>query len=195
MLPRIFIFIGRSGSGKGTQATLLIELLRRKDTKNEVLYVSTGEEFRKIISADNFTAAKAREIVDSGRFGPAFLAVMMWAQVLTREYKKGEHLVIDGSPRTVPEAMVLGTVFGFYELSPVVIHIDVSREWASQKLRDRGRNDDTEAGISSRQNLFEKEIVPILTMYRQEKKIPMIKVNGEQAIKEVHRELLSKLTL
>ena len=193
MSPKIFIFMGRSGCGKGTQAKRLIETLKEKDASSDVLYVSTGEEFRKIIAANNYTSAKAREIVDSGKFGPAFLASMLWSNILTREYKQGQHIMIDGSPRTIPEAKVLGTTFGFYGVEPIVIYVNVSVLWASARLTKRGRNDDTPEGIASRMNLFGKEIMPIIEMYKKENKIPMIEINGEQAIDPVHEEIKKAL--
>ena len=50
-----FIFIGRSGSGKGTQAALLIQALKKSDPNREPLYVQTGQELRQFIQGSSFT--------------------------------------------------------------------------------------------------------------------------------------------
>ena len=45
-----FIFIGRSGCGKGTQVTLLQEHIKKQDHKRHILfYIETGERFRQFI--------------------------------------------------------------------------------------------------------------------------------------------------
>src|SRR3989344_985591 len=50
MSPQTIIFFGRSGSGKGTQARLLEEYLRKNDSsKRGVIYIETGARFRQFI--------------------------------------------------------------------------------------------------------------------------------------------------
>ena len=44
-----FIFIGRSGCGKGTQVTLLQEHFKKQDHKRHIFYIETGERFRQFI--------------------------------------------------------------------------------------------------------------------------------------------------
>jgi adenylate kinase len=181
MNKKVFIFIGKSGSGKGTQAKLLIEKLGHKN--ESVYYVSTGDEFRRVFSMNTYSSAKIKSIVDQGLFCPSFAAVSMWTNALFRDLKENEHIIIDGTPRSVSEAMVLDTLFPFYEAEPVVIYIDVSREWATEKLLGRARHDDTNDGISSRLDLFESDIVPI------------VDINGEQSVQDVHRDLMKAIEI
>jgi adenylate kinase family enzyme len=86
-------------------------------------------------------------------------------------------------------------VFSFYDVSPAVIYVNTSIEWSSDKLYKRGRHDDTKEGVASRMNLFEVEIMPIIEMYKKENKIPIIEVNGEQAIEKVHEDIKNALGL
>ena len=51
-----FIFIGRSGCGKGTQAKLIIEHLKEKTPDIPHFYLETGESFRKLMAEDSFTS-------------------------------------------------------------------------------------------------------------------------------------------
>ena len=62
--PQTFVFIGRSGCGKGTQAKLLIEELKKNDPAHEVMYIETGARIREFI-ADNagFTRDIVKEIL------------------------------------------------------------------------------------------------------------------------------------
>lgn len=193
MNKKVFIFIGKSGSGKGTQAKLLIEKLAKKDEK--VYYVSTGDEFRRVFGMNTYSSKKIKEIVDSGLFCPSFAAVSMWTNALFRDLKEDEHIIIDGTPRSVEEAMVLDSLFPFYKAEPFVIYIDVGREWATEKLLGRARKDDTDSGISSRLDLFDKQIVPIVEMYKARPNIPVHHINGEQSIEDVHKDLMKALEI
>lgn len=58
MTPQTFIFFGPSGSGKGTQARLLIEYLEKKDPERKTVYIETGRRFRDFITEASYTAKK-----------------------------------------------------------------------------------------------------------------------------------------
>ncbi|MES2409096.1 MAG: nucleoside monophosphate kinase [Patescibacteria group bacterium] len=193
MNKKVFIFIGKSGSGKGTQAKLLIEKLGQKG--ESVYYVSTGDEFRRVFGMNTYSSGLVKNIVDKGLFCPSFAAVSMWTNALFRDLKEDEHIIIDGTPRSVSEAMVLDTLFPFYDAEPVVIYIDVSREWATEKLLGRARHDDTNDGISSRLDLFDLQIIPIVDMYKSRENIIVHQINGEQSVEAVHKDLMSALEI
>ena len=50
MIPHTFIFVGQSGSGKGTQVDLLKEKLQKRHPNDEIYHLETGENFRKFIN-------------------------------------------------------------------------------------------------------------------------------------------------
>ena len=189
-----FIFVGRSGCGKGTQAKLLIDAVKSKKDEH-VYYVSTGDEFRKVLDQGTYTSTMLKNIVGKGGFAPSFAAVLMWATAMSRDLKENDHVLIDGTPRSLSEAGVLDTVFPFFDMKPVVIYVNVSREWASDRLRNRGRHDDTEEGITSRQNLFETDIMPILDMYKKRGAPQIFEINGERHIEDVHTDIKKALEL
>lgn len=193
MNKKVFIFIGKSGSGKGTQAKLLIEKLGQKN--ESVYYVSTGDEFRRVFAMNTYSSNKIKSIVDQGLFCPSFAAVSMWTNALFRDLKENEHIIIDGTPRSVSEAMVLDTLFPFYEAEPVVIYIDVSREWATEKLLGRARHDDTNDGIASRLDLFDSQIIPIVDLYKSREGLVVHHINGEQTVDAVHKDLMTALEI
>ena len=64
MKPQTFIFFGRSGCGKGTQATLLKEYMEKIDPKNKVLYVETGAKFREFMAKNNYSNGLAKAVID-----------------------------------------------------------------------------------------------------------------------------------
>jgi len=63
MDPQAFIFFGRSGSGKGTQAKLLVEALKEK-TGREVLYVETGQRFREFKTGETLSSELTKEVIE-----------------------------------------------------------------------------------------------------------------------------------
>ena len=56
------IFIGRSGCGKGTQAELLQEYIKKLDQQRLIFYIETGERFRQFIKEQSLSSRSAAEI-------------------------------------------------------------------------------------------------------------------------------------
>jgi adenylate kinase family enzyme len=191
---KAFIFIGRSGSGKGTQAKLLSDFLKVGGGEGSVLYVQSGYEFRNFVTGVSRTARLSKQINDQGGLQPEFLAVYMWVNMLVREYTGREHLIFDGTPRRPHEAGVLHSIFGFYGIEkPCVIYINVSADWSKQHLLIRGRHDDNEKDIHARLEWFEKEVAPTLQYYKDNPAYSFIEINGEQDIKAVFKDITEKV--
>ena len=47
--------------------------------------------------------------------------------------------------------------------------------------------------IKKRMAYFEKDVAPVIDYYEKESKHKLIKVNGEQSVEDVHREILEKV--
>ncbi|MBU6430954.1 MAG: nucleoside monophosphate kinase [Patescibacteria group bacterium] len=195
MLPQNFIFIGRSGCGKGTQAKLLKEHLSKIDPQRQVFYLQTGAEFRKFIQGGNYTQKLSRKILDRGGLTPEFLAVYMWSRALAENFKEDEHLIVDGSPRKFHEAGVLDSIFDFYKREkPYLVSIVASEGWAIERLRGRGRFDDNSDDIKARLSWYETDVLPAINFYRNNPRYVFLEINGEQTIEKVHRDILEKLS-
>ncbi|MEK7593653.1 MAG: nucleoside monophosphate kinase [Patescibacteria group bacterium] len=196
MMPQTFIFIGRSGCGKGTQAERLKKYITEHDSeKREIFYFETGGGVRKFIGGSNFSSSLAKKINESGERQPSFLAIWLWVGGLIDNVKGGEHIILDGSPRTLLEAEVLTTAFNFYSRGEVnVVYMNVSREWSEERLSERGRADDaTLAKRTKRSKWFDTDVMPAILYF---KKTPFYKfhdINGEQTIDKVHEEIVNKL--
>jgi adenylate kinase family enzyme len=195
--PLTFLFIGRSGCGKGTQVELLRKYFEDKDGRDSVVYVYAGQRMRDLIEkSDSFTSKLANKIMMTGGKQPDFFAIWAWSNELIDKLKENTHLIIDGSPRTLLEARVLDEAFDFYkrkEIRPILL--DVSYDWAAQRLKERGRFDDTEERIKKRFEYFDKYVVPAIEYYEKESKNRLIRVNGEQSIKKVHKDIMETLNL
>src|SRR3989339_1313419 len=192
--PLVFLLMGRSGCGKGTQAKLLIKYLRDNNL-GETLYVYTGEKLRNFAEKEETLAARMSKIkMKDGNLLPSFLAVWLWSGALIEGVKENNNVIMDGSPRTLLEAMMVDDAMEFYSRSNVVpIFLETSEEWSTQRLLGRGRSDDSLKSIKKRMAYFEKSVAPIIDYYEKESKYKLIKVNGEQSVEDVHREILEKV--
>jgi adenylate kinase len=187
-----------SGSGKGTQIELLSEYLERKDINTPVFHLQLGQYFRDFISRDTYAANIAKKMVEGGNRGPDFLAMWMWSNVMVKNLTGKEHLVIDGSPRSLNEAQNLDIALKFFKRDqPAVVHIKVSPEWSEQHLMERakkeGRADDNKEGIKRRIGWYQRDVLPAVEFYRRDRDYDFIEVNGEQPIELVHREIIVNL--
>lgn len=189
-----YILFGRSGSGKGTQAQLLINHLKKTD--REVIYLETGQKFREFMTQENYTAERTKKIMETGGLLPVFLPVWLWTNELIQQYTGYEDLILDGICRKLTEAPVLDSALKFYGIeNAYVIHINVSNEWAFDRMKGRGRADDTDEYIKSRLDWYDREVLPVLDYFKERKGYNFIEINGEQTIDAVFDELRQKLVL
>lgn len=194
MSPQTFIFFGRVGSGKGTQANLIMEYLKRHDPERKCLYLETGQKLRDFITKDNYSANLTKEVLETGGLMPPFMPIWLWTTFLVDQFTGEEHLVFDGLCRRRYEAPILDTALKFYKRSGVtVIIIDTSNDWSIQRAIARGRSDDDIPEIKKRLEWFDAEVVPAIEYFTNDQSYKVLHINGEQTIDEVHQDLVSKL--
>lgn len=93
------ILLGPPGAGKGTQAAKLVE-------EYQVAYIATGDILRAARNADTELGRKAREYMDRGELVPDEVVIGLVKERLAA-LKPGEGFILDGFPRTVPQAEAL----------------------------------------------------------------------------------------
>jgi adenylate kinase len=192
------IFIGASGSGKGTQVALLKDYIQKKDPTTPIFYLQTGQHFREFIKQENLAARIARETVDNGERAPDFLAMHLWSEVFVANLTGNEHLILDGSPRSLNEAQNLDIALKFFRREqPVVVYIRVSPDWSVNHLLERaakeGRADDNEEAIKKRVAWFDRDVMPAVNYYRRDRDYDFIEIDGERTVDEVQREIIANL--
>lgn len=198
MIPQTFIFIGPSGSGKGTQGKLLSEYLKKIDPENNIFYLESGAKFRELIAKNTYTSELAKSINDRGELQPPFLAVHVWSHIFIEEFKGHEHVIVDGTPRTVKEAEIFDSAMKFYGKENVkVVLLSVSEEWAHDRLMGRhGRKDDIlDEAVLRRLDWFKKDVLQTVGYLRKNPRYDILDINGEQSIEEVHQEILNKIKI
>lgn len=192
-MQETFIFFGRSGSGKGTQAEMLNKYLTEKKGL-EPIYIETGRKLRSFIDQSNYSAQLTKEVMTHGGLIPVFLPIWLWTMDMVNKFDGKRDLILDGLCRRPDEAPVLDSAVKFYKLSkPFVFYIKTSDTWSFERLKSRGRSDDTDEYIKSRLSWFEWNVMPAMAYFYDNADYNFFEINGEQSIEDVHKEIISKI--
>lgn len=213
----LICLLGRPGSGKGTQAKLVVE-------KFGLAYFGSGQILRERQQINDYTGTKIREKMAQGDLLPSFIASKLWADKM-ENFKQDEDLkgfILDGSPRTLSEARLLDEALDWYQWQiDRVFLIDISKELSFNRLAKRRqclkcgrltpfedkykdmkvcdrcggelivRMDDKPEAVKKRLNTYEAEMQPIIDFYIKQGKL--LKINGEQPIEDVFQDILKNI--
>ncbi|HAO64407.1 TPA: hypothetical protein DCQ44_00300 [Candidatus Taylorbacteria bacterium] len=194
MNPKTFIFFGRSGSGKGTQAQLLIKHLEAAHAGERFVYIETGAKLREFIQEIGLTQDLTSKTMSEGGLLPSFLPIWIWTNTFIRNLNGKEHLVLDGLARRKYEAPILHDALKFYNrLSPVVVVVNVSKGECKKRLVARSRADDKTNDAEKRLAWYDDNVVPTIEYFREDSYYKVIDVNGEQTVEKVFADLLAAL--
>ena len=157
------VLLGPPGAGKGTQAQKLAEKL-------VIPQISTGELFRHHISAGTPLGLEAKRYLDAGDLVPSSLTNALVDDRLNEEDAK-EGFILDGFPRSVEQAEALRRMLDARGTRiDAVLEFKVSEDVLLDRLKDRGRADDTEDVILNRMKVYRDETAPLLDYYNAELK-------------------------
>jgi adenylate kinase len=190
------ILLGPPGSGKGTQAQLLVQ-------RYGIVQLSTGEMLRAAVAAGTPVGLKAKEIMASGGLVPDEVVVGIISDRIDQPDAK-HGFILDGFPRTVPQAEALDNLLRHKHLKlDAVIELRVNEsallsrvETRVAQMRERGeevRLDDTPEVLTKRLASYRSQTEPLIHYYSERRKLSTI--DGMMAIDEVtraiHRQLLA----
>ena len=155
------VLLGAPGAGKGTQADKLAEKL-------QIPHLSTGELFRHNISTGTKLGLEAKRYLDAGDLVPSELTNELVDDRLT-EPDTADGFILDGYPRSVPQAQALHDMLERRGTQlDAVVEFRVPEDELLERLRSRGRADDTDDVIHNRMNVYRDETAPLLEYYRRE---------------------------
>jgi adenylate kinase len=124
------ILLGPPGVGKGTQAKLLASVF-------SISHISTGDILREAAAAGTELGMKAKELMDAGHLVPDEVMIGIIRDVL-RTDRSVPGFVLDGFPRTVPQALALTKLLEELNLSiDRVINMEVDEEEVVRRLGKR----------------------------------------------------------
>lgn len=124
------IMLGAPGAGKGTQAKMIAE-------EYGIPHISTGDIFRANVSSGTELGMEAKKYMDQGLLVPDELTVKILLDRVAKEDCR-EGYVLDGFPRTIPQAEVLDEALGkLGENIDHAIDVDVPDENIVKRMSGR----------------------------------------------------------
>jgi adenylate kinase len=203
------IMMGPPGAGKGTQA-------ERFARERKLLKISTGDILRECIKMQTPLGLKAKQIIDAGKLvDDATMIGIVRERLFKPDAMAG--FVLDGFPRTVPQARALDTIMEERDKGPlIVIEVVVPEAELVKRLSTRKicsscgfnadpfdgaagnrckrcggefvqRTDDNVDVVKKRLGIYDREKQPLVEYYKARPTFRM--VNGAQAPEVVAREL------
>jgi adenylate kinase len=186
--PRL-VLLGKQGAGKGTQASRLAE-------HYGVHHLSTGDLFREAAAAGSELGLEAKKYMDDGNLVPDEIVDGVVEEQLHVGDRAGHGFVLDGFPRTRPQAEELDKMLGPNSLD-LAIDLDVPTEVVLHRIAGRRvcskcsalyhldnppeqnwtcdvcggeviqRADDTQEAVMRRLELYEMKTLPVIQFYRR----------------------------
>src|SRR6476659_9411734 len=181
--PRI-VLLGKQGSGKGTQGERLAAQFGMR-------HLSTGEMFRDSADVQVPAGLEAKAYMDRGELVPDDLVVAVLEERFANPGEVEPGFVVDGFPRTSQQALELDRILGANPLD-LVIDLDVPTEVVVERMRQRGRDDDTDESIRRRLALYDSETKPLVDFYRE--RSLLIQIDGLGSEDEVATAIVDAIT-
>jgi len=201
------ILLGPQGSGKGTQAKLLVKNFNLK-------HIEIGRALRKISKKQTDLGIRVANIINQGNMVP----IPMVSEIVEHELKNvspKKGIIFDGTPRRIGEIKSLNENLDKHEREIThVFFISISEKESIKRLQKRKickkcgtpfiigktikrkgevviRKDENKEAIKQRLKLYHKKTDPVIDYYKNKGKL--IKINGEQSINKVYQDIISYL--
>lgn len=197
------VLLGAPGSGKGTQAKLLVE-------RYKVPQIATGDLLREAVAAGSMLGRQAKVAMDAGQLvSDEIVLAIIQERIMRPDASKG--FILDGFPRNLQQAEALdqlltglgrplnlallvavdvdaliqrlvgrrtclscGQMYNVFYAPP---HLEGRCDACGGKLRHRG--DDNEETIGSRLRVYETHTIPVIEYYKEQEKLRTVQGVGE----------------
>jgi adenylate kinase len=161
------VLLGPPGSGKGTQAAILAE-------KYRIPAISTGDVLRAQVEAGTPLGKRVKAYLDRGELVPDSLVVDLIQHRLS-DPDTQQGFILDGFPRTVPQAQALDTMLTALDRPlDAVLYLQLDPQAVRERLGLRHRGDDRESIIKHRLDVFLEQTAPLVSYYQEQGKLKLI---------------------
>ncbi len=214
--PPNLILFGPQGSGKGTQAKLLVD-------KYHYHSIGTGDLMRSYATHKDALGRKIRSLINHGELVPDKIIESIFSHEVTK-ISADQPIVFDGYPRNLNQAHFLDTLLVKLERPlPVALYLNLPRAVVFERLASRYvcsecgtivrslpsllrqlvcpkcgtsvamRKDDKPEVIETRLNLFYSQTFPLVDHYKKLNRLT--EINGEATIEQVQTVIATALHL
>jgi len=184
-MDNTFIFTGRPGAGKGTQAKLLAKKLDAK-------FFSAGGELRAFAKQDTIPARQVKEDIDNGLLVPYGVMVHIFYSILLN-LTKDEKVVLDGFARRLIEAEMMHSAFEWVDRPFTVINLTIPDEVVQERIDARKATESRgdEASVENRLKEYEEHTAHAIKYFCEHTKV--IDIDGTQSIDAIADEIWEKI--
>lgn len=191
------ILFGPPGAGKGTFSSQI------KKVAPKIVHISTGDIFRENLKNETPLGLKAKSYMDKGELVPDDVTIEMVRDRLNREDIKKNGFILDGFPRTLPQAealtditeidlllllqvtrdIIFKRILGRYSCNncgeiynkyTLPPKVEGICDKCGAEIRFEQRADDTEETLKNRLNAYEKNAKPLIKYYKKQGKLKKI---------------------
>lgn len=205
------VLLGAPGSGKGTQAKLLVE-------KYKIPQISTGDELRAAVAAGTELGKRAKVAMDAGQLVSDDIVLGIIQERLSKPDARSG-FILDGFPRNIPQAQALDAMLArMGQPLQLALLIDVDREVLMKRLTGRRtcgscgaiyniyfsppktpgkcdkcggslqhRSDDNEDTVRKRLEVYEQQTAPLVSYYKAQGKLRTVR--GAGAVGEIFKNV------
>ena len=176
------LFLGPPGAGKGTQAARICD-------SNGMKHLSTGDLLRSEVAAGSELGKEAEAVMNRGEL----VSDQLVLAIVESQMKdlSGEGWLLDGFPRTVPQAEALEPLLNELK-QPIkaVVLLELDDAVLITRMLSRGRADDNESVIRNRLEVYRDKTAPLINYYQN--KGLLVSVAAEGSVEEI-TERISKV--
>ena len=207
------VLLGAPGSGKGTQAKMLVE-------KYNIPQISTGDLLRAAVKAKTKLGKQAKAAMDAGQLVSDDLVLsIIEERLMESDTRRG--FILDGFPRNIPQAQALDNKLSWMNKPiQIAMHLHVDHDILVKRITGRmicascgaifnkffnppkkkgvcdvcggkkfpTRADDNEATVKSRLEVYNAETEPLINYYKAQGKLRT--VVGEGALDEIQQRMV-----
>lgn len=185
--PDIILY-GGPGSGKSTQAKLLVSKLSAE-------HINMGGLLRKLVVGRSRDAVAAKKIMLAGKLVPNKITDGLISKII-QKLPASRRVVLDGYPRSLAQAKFLNKLLANHGREVVMVFVKLPLSVARERLMKRAtvehRPDDLNAAaLTARIRVFLHEAKSLSGLYRANHRL--ITVDGNQTPAQVHSAILKAL--
>ena len=182
------VLLGAPGSGKGTQAKLIVEQLN-------IPHISTGDLLRGAIAAKTPLGLAAKEVMDKGDLVSDDIVLGMLKERVTQD-DAGNGFILDGFPRNVAQAEMLEDLLKELDMSldhALLIEVDPDEVVAriAKRAEIEGSTDDTEEVVRNRLDVYREQTAPVGDFFKAQNIVT--EILGKGSIEDVQARIKAVL--